>query len=213
MRYAIAVLAVAACSRDNHVTLAVGNGSNICPGFTCDGSDGQPIIYTEALATAPHTVGLVLDIITLPTLPDCSGDSIIDACRAGSGSDDLCALQTSIRKCLTLDGTGMSSDVSANIEADLASRADLFDGVPAGPIMIRAVFVAACDADGGYAEDFTKQTVLGCGYTCPAVLDDVRGELPFEIGVSDPLGGPDNAAECSSVIFACSKFPDNLPGP
>ncbi len=218
MRHAIAVLVAAACSRDNHVMLAVGNGSNVCPGFLCNdpnaGSDGGLLIYTKGLAIEDNTVGLVLDIITLPTLPDCSGDSIIDACRVGSdaGAADVCVRLMNSRKCLTLKGSGMTSgDVAANIEADLASHPDIFDGVPSGPVMIRGVFVAACDADGGYAADFTAQNVLGCGYTCPAVLDDVHGDLAFEIGVSQPLGGPSNASTCVAVIAACARFPDQLP--
>lgn len=198
-------LGLTACSVRNEIEL----GLEARRPLQCvDTRPATPEFLAERVTRIDAPVLFVFDVLTLPTFPRCSPGSILDLCE-GSG----CALAFERRFCVEVPRARVieiATEVggAANLRPiDLLADHDLalFEDAPDGPVILRLVgtleeAARVCpEAGASGPQPFDLERVLGCAYSCPATLDDVRGRIDLD------FDGSFGTCTLTDVI-ACANF-------
>ncbi|MDQ3335596.1 MAG: hypothetical protein M4D80_10555 [Myxococcota bacterium] len=203
------VIALAACSKTNDVTLLLGpDEDRLSRGFVCR-ADASPNPFLMAAALVPGTgklrFALVVDVLELDAggvFPGCRGEELRDLCRTRN------CKKTSRRTCVDnveVDfPAGFNPDDPADVKALVTEfrksigERTLISDVTSAPVIIRVVAMKECPA----SDDLDVNLALGCAYSCPVQLDQISGSVSISIDTIDN--------RCESTVRACAGFPSNL---
>jgi hypothetical protein len=167
-------------------------------GFACfeelpDGTNQPLILRAYDGPSETGELNVVVDYLRFDGVPSCLPTVLLDTC-VGSG----CPIVR--RNCISLDAAAVAANVAAPFDVDdavTAVRQELLEqqpiatrDAPNGVVAIRVVATTeSCDVlappDGSFGALSCSQ-LLGCGYSCPAQLDEVRGEVDITIGILSP---------------------------
>jgi hypothetical protein len=192
-------LALAACEERHTVTLLLGpNDTTLTAGFTCRDDAGALLVEQTRRGTA-YSFQLVFDTVDLgATFPGCRGEELFAACTGRT-----CARIG--RYCMTValaqSDLGTPAAILTALHAQIG-HPQLIADAPRAPVVVRAVATQqSCaellPADGSYPRLDANQAV-GCAYSCPVVLDDLRGSLGMALDTLDD--------QCASQVRACARF-------
>jgi hypothetical protein len=193
------LLALAACEERHTVTLLLGpNDTTLTAGFTCRDDTGT-LLVEQTRRGAAYSFQLVFDTVGLgATFPGCRGEELFAACTGH-------ACGRIGRYCVTVSiaqgDFGSPAAILASLHAQIG-HPQLIADAPRDPVVVRAVATQqSCTellpADGTYPRLDADQ-VVGCAYSCPVVLDDLRGSLGMALDTLDD--------QCASQVRACAKF-------
>ena len=200
---------VGSCIAQHHLRLLLGpSPGKESAGFGCKDASGTPLIYGIVPNGARMTdFSLIVDVVDLGAhLPGCLASDIISSCS--DGSCKLLVSDAPQRYCQHLQiplPVGAPIDL-AYVEEYLHENAPpIVTVAPHRPVVFRVVITTtpnACDLvnqnDGQVWAPLTTN-VLGCAYSCPAVLDDVSGPISLSIDALDD--------QCESIVRVCAGFP------
>ena len=189
------VLALAACSKTNDVTLLLGpTEDKVSRGFICKHDSGDYIMADTLVGGAVH-FNLVVDVLALPgKFPGCRGEELVQFC-----SENDCTAGTTRRQCIpgiTVPvPSPFNADVTAaNLKAAIKGQLDALTDLPNDPVIVRVLAttqpcpIAAID----------ETMALGCAYSCPVQLDTVD-QISVSIDALDDF--------CEPQVRACAAFP------
>ena len=160
----------------------------------CVDTQGAPLLLR---ARDTGLASVVVDLLRLPTSQFCSASELVRTCAAGD-----CEVLPEMRRCVPL---GVYPELEQGealeaIDAELKREAEvLIERAPGGPVVVRAVLRASdCAGLPEVEAPFEKNTLLGCGVSCPVDLGQHTGALPLDLPV---LG-----TECSlSEVDVCAN--------
>lgn len=210
-----AALGATGCHTEHTVRLELGDGaSGITQGFLCRTEVALPELAAGDYlferghdpATGTVSFSLVVDVVSLGrVLPGCLPEELLGVCRGG-------ACGVAARACQPVSVSGpRGKRLVAMTEAERAAflselgRAlrvlpPLFSDAPDGPVVMRAVLSTQPCAELVERQDFAADRLMGCAYSCPAVLDELDGSLRLGFATSDEL--------CAPEVRACAAYPD-----
>jgi hypothetical protein len=197
---ALACLAVlAACEERRSITLLLGpNDHTLTTGFSCRDDAGTPLIAQTQRGTA-FTFQLVFDTFDLgTTFPGCRGEELFAAC-AEHACGRIGRYCTTVS--ITLADIGKPPAILTALHQQIGHPHIIADA-PGAPIVVRAVATQqSCaellPASGAYPA-LDPDLAVGCAYSCPVVLDDLRGSLGMALDTLDD--------RCASQVRACVRF-------
>ncbi|HEX4418045.1 MAG TPA: hypothetical protein VH165_09110 [Kofleriaceae bacterium] len=184
----------AACTEHRTVTLLFGpTDTTLTVGFTCKDDSGA-LLLARTLGPSGYTFQLVLETVDLgKTLPGCRGEELLASC----GKHGCKRIG---RFCATVTVPTMDSvAILAALHAQLGHPTLIADA-PSDPVIVRAVATQqSCDAlmpaDGTYPK-LDPDLAVGCAYSCPVVLDDLRGTLGMALDTLDD--------QCEAEVQSCA---------
>jgi hypothetical protein len=206
MKPILLVLALAACSKTNDVTLLLGpDETHLSRGFLCR-ADAAPNDFLMASALVPNTrtlrFALVVDVFELDAdgiFPGCRGEELLSLCRE---RDCKRSVKRHCEENVELEfPVGFDPDDPAESEAlvtrfrEALGHKTLLRDLPSSPVIIRVVAMKSCPT----ATDLDPALALGCAYSCPVQLDQVSGSIAISIDVLE--------GRCESTVRACAAFP------
>lgn len=207
-------LLAAGCGQDHTVRLELGDGGNITQGFLCRTEVALPGLAAgdylfergHDVATGAVTFSLVVDVVSLGrVLPGCLPEELLGVCRNGACNRAARACeQVSVRgprgkRLLEMTELERAAFV-AELGGALRGLPPLFRDAPDGPVVLRAVLTTQPCAELLESEAFGVERLMGCAYSCPAVLDDLDGSLRLGFATSEEL--------CAPEVRACAAYPD-----
>jgi len=197
----LALLVFGCKDTSNRVDLVLGTSNTNA--FECRANDGPGLLVSRA-----HDAGLaafVVDFIALEGIPGCRSGEIASWCRESS---ERC--QITRRECFNVLEVGETvAEFEERIEEELATAT--IEDAPDVPLLVRVVGVASNCAEieaGGL--DFECLELLGCGHSCPVVLDQVRGEIIIALDTFSQQC-EDEVRLCASSDFAAGAETCRLP--
>lgn len=198
--FALVALTASACTEKRDVHLAFARaGDGYYRGFRCIDLDAaQPgPLWQRAFDQENWVVriSLVVDLISLGGTPDCRPSQLRDWC-----DENGCDALLDNRACISMD-VEMPPPSSFEDQLHLAieglSGIPLIENTPDEPVLVRVVATAeTCDqiaADGSFVED----SLVGCMYSCPALLDEQTQDLILDLDV--------DGTHCEEEIIACAN--------
>jgi hypothetical protein len=161
----------------------------------------------------PH-VQVVTEVLTLgDTLLGCRTDDLADGC-AGGQCKVVARACTSVPIHEGLTGTVRPGDsdagftetvaaIAADVRAQLtAGDMSILPAAPDGPVLVRVLMTTeSCAAIVNPDSALAAGNVIGCGYSCPVILDDVDTIRVAADGLLSTMLG------CNVVVDACAAFP------
>ena len=225
MRRLLVAAVVVSCAIHHHVRVVLGpaDGSS-SNGYECrDPLDPTKFLFARAVVDGHLRFNLVVDLIDLGgQYPGCLAEQIHNACTDASGNARCKLLRSAAptRVCVPVD-VPIAGDPGAAIAKALRDQySTVIDNAPDQPVILRAVATTqSCGSiqtpagSGDWpnlASDNTPgsaNTVLGCAYSCPVLLDQVADAV--YIGIDIGLGTITND-QCISAIDECAVFPAAL---
>lgn len=211
---AFALLA-AGCGQEHTVRLELGDGAgNITQGFLCRTEVALPGLAAgdylfergHDLASGAVTFSLAVDVVSLGrVLPGCLPEELLGVCRNGAcGVAARACEQVSVRgprgKPLAAMTDSERTAFLAEVGGALRGLPPLFRDAPDGPVVLRAVLSTQPCAELLASEAFGIESLMGCAYSCPAVLDNLDGSLRLGFATSDEL--------CAPEVRACAAYPN-----
>lgn len=198
-RLALAALAVlAACEDHRTITLLLGpDDHTLTAGFACR-ADAGDLLLERSRRGATYRFQLVIDTVELgATFPGCRGEEVLAAC-----ADQACRRIGRYCTSVAIDAADLADPgaVLAALHAQLGHPL-LIDDAPGAPIVVRAITtLQPCDellpADGSFPLD--PDQALGCAYSCPVILDELRGSLGMALDTLDD--------HCAPQVRQCARF-------
>lgn len=191
--------ALAACEEHHNVQLLLGpNDHTLTVGFTCRDDDGVLLVEQTRRGSA-YSFQVVFDTFDLgKTLPGCRGEELFASC-----SDRACKRISRQCRTVTLNGIGsFAQPAILSALHDQLGDLKLLSDAPDHPIVVRAAATQQpCDellpADGSLPA-LDPELAVGCAYSCPVVLDDLRGTLGLALDTLDD--------RCAPQVRACARF-------
>ena len=199
------LLALAACSKTNDVTLLLGpDEDRISRGFVCrrTGAPNAPFLMQDVFANGKLRFAFVVDVLELDAegvFPGCRGEELFAYCQTHDCARSL------KRTCIPDVEVDFPASFDANdpvqlqalvtkLRASLAGKT-LVKDAPSAPVIIRVVAMADCPA----ATKLDPTAALGCAYSCPVQLDNISGSVAISLDTFS-----DN---CEPEVQACAAFP------
>ncbi len=202
MKHLALLVALAACSKTNDVTLLLGpTEDRISRGFLCKDAAGN-FLMQDVLAAGQLRFNLVVDVVSLAGhFPGCRGEELVELC-----SDPANCNGTVRRQCI--DGIAVPFPMPFNLNTDIPKLATAFkaaihnrlalDNLSDDPVIVRVVATKqpCSDID---ATAIDENLAVGCAYSCPVQLDQVAGSISVSIDTLDDF--------CEPQVRACAAFP------
>jgi len=197
---ASALAALAACEEHHNVTLLLGpNDTTLTVGFTCRDDSGD-LLLGQAREGNQLVFQLVFDTFDLGhQLPGCRGEELLASC-----DNHKCTRIGRLCKTVKLPVNLGSSNPAATLAAlhDQLGTEKLITDAPDDPIIVRAAATlqscAELEPEDGSLPALDPARAIGCAYSCPVVLDDLRGSLGMALDTLDD--------RCAPQVRACAKF-------
>jgi hypothetical protein len=197
---ALAAIVLAACEEHRTITLLLGpDDHTLTAGFACRAETGELLIEHSHRGTG-YTFQLVIDTVELgATFPGCRGEEVLAAC-----ADQRCDLIGRYCATVTIPEADVADQASilATLHAQLG-HPPLITDAPDQPIVVRAVTTLQTCAelaadDGGSLPRLDPDQAVGCAYSCPVILDDLRGELGLALDTLED--------HCAPQVRQCARF-------
>ena len=198
------VLAFAACSKTNEVTLLLGpDEDRLSRGFVCRRvADPHPFLMQDVFAGGKLRFALVVDVLELDpegVFPGCRGEELFAYCAehdCGRNVQRTCVPDVELEFPAMFDPSDpvQTKALVAKFRDALGHRTLLRDA-PNAPVIVRVVAMPACPT----ATRLDDTDALGCAYSCPVQLDEVSGSIAISLDTFD-----DN---CEREVRACTSFP------
>jgi len=171
-------LCVGCSERVNEVQLFIPESG---AGLACvDSTTGSLLIERAPRVGDGAEMSLVLDYLGLDGVPSCRASQLIEWCNTQG-----CPVVQ--RECVRLRFSPVpeSSQLRRAIDAELNRVSPLTRDAPDGVVLVRAVTTAQACAElepiGGRFPPLHCASLLGCVYSCPVQLDEVRGQVELEL--------------------------------
>jgi len=196
---ALAALALAACEDHRTITLLLGpDDHTLTAGFACRAETGE-LLVERSHRDADYTFQLVIDTVELgATFPGCRGEEVLAAC-----ADQPCDLIGRYCTTVTIPETDIADPASilAALHAQIG-HPSLITDAPDQPIVVRAVTTLQSCAEltpgDGSLPRLDPDQAVGCAYSCPVILDDLRGSLGLALDTLDD--------HCAPQVRQCARF-------
>lgn len=196
----LAMLGALGCARDvNDVSLILDPEGAL--GLSCTENGSDELLLERARGAATIDVSISLDYLGFEGVPSCRPLDLLEWCQRRG-----CPVVQ--RDCVDVTITDPAPGVpaSAAVFQDAASEAlagmyPITADAPDGVVMIRMVVSRQSCAEVG-RDAHTCDDLLGCVYSCPVQLDEVRGDVRLEL---DSLGMSCNATIagiCAGIGFS-----------
>lgn len=218
---ALAAGSLVACQVEHRVKLELaGAADSITQGFLCRTETALPSLVPgdflfergHDLATGAVRFSLVVEVTSLgDVLPGCLPEEILGVCRQA----DSCP--SAARFCAPIEAAGprgkrlaMMNEAEAiafiaQLGAALRALPPLFRDAPDGPVVVRAVAATGSCAELAARGRFEVDSLMGCAYSCPVVLDDLDGALRLGFATSEPF--------CAPEVRGCAAYPVSASSP
>jgi hypothetical protein len=193
MKHLALVLAFAACSKSNDVTLLLGPSEDrVSRGFTCKNDAGDYLMQDVLVAGALH-FNLVVDVLSLPgKFPGCRGEELVQFCEDGN-----CTNGSLRRQCIDGVVVPYSTDPKAlltNLKGAIKGRLNELTDLSNDPVIVRVVATKQpCPMT-----EIDETLAVGCAYSCPVQLDNVDS-ISVSIDTLDDF--------CEPQVRGCAAFP------
>jgi len=200
---ALALALLAGCHEVRQVRLTFGEEGEGLDGFLCREDDGSYLL-TGAVPPGggPVPASLVIDFVRLGGLPGCRSGQLIRWC-----TDHDCAVMPEHRVCLPAplpDITGLPrAEAREQIREALRSLsgATVASKAPEEFIIVRiTATLQTCDALAASpttVEPLKEEELVGCAYSCPALLDAIEGDVY--------LGFDTLTEQCAQGVRVCAS--------
>jgi hypothetical protein len=200
---ALALALLGSCNEVRQVRLTFGEEGEGLDGFLCREDDGDYLL-TGAVPPegGPVPSSLVIDFVRLGGLPGCRSGQLIRWC-----ADHDCAVMPEHRVCLPAplpDITGLPRpEAREQIREALRSLAGatVASEAPDEFIIVRATAtLQPCEelqASGAVVPSMNEEELVGCAYSCPALLDAIDGDVY--------LGFDTLTEQCSQGVRVCAS--------
>lgn len=215
MRIACIVLLVAGCAREHEVNILLGPTSDsVTVGFLCR-ADAVPheLLFSSAVNSGRVEFNLVVDLVGFQgRYPGCRGEELVKACPTRESCDILlrpigkrfCTpLHIEVADVINPDVDIRNKAVRDTLTEQLNNKT-IFADAPDIPVLVRAVATTQACAEienpvNGAYPDLNAMAAVGCAYSCPVLLDEVRGTLSLSL---DALSD-----QCEMQVRICAAFP------
>ena len=211
MKHTALILAFAACSKTNDVTLLLGpDEDRLSRGFQCR-AVAVPNDFLMAKALVPGTrmldFALVVDVLELDSagvFPGCRGEELLSLCRERDCKKSV------RRQCVEGLRVEFPPSFDANNPAHVKELVERFrtaigakpllKDLPDSPVIIRVVAMKTCPSNWEAAQPLDRDDALGCAYSCPVQLDQVSGSIAISLDTFDD--------KCENAVRSCAGFPE-----
>jgi hypothetical protein len=175
---------LAGCAADvNEVALILPEDGAV--GLTCvDSETGEPLLTRARVTGGTVEVSVVVDYLRFEGVPSCRPTQLLAWC-AERGCPAVA------RDCRTVrlpvpGGTPTLPEIQDAVLTELARGGPVTSDAPDGVVLVRMVVTnQACDAllpsPGERPPRPACDDLLGCLYSCPVQLDEVRGDVLLEL--------------------------------
>ncbi|MBN1204082.1 MAG: hypothetical protein JXB05_04050 [Myxococcaceae bacterium] len=191
------------CNEVRQVRLTFGEEGEGLDGFLCREDDGAYLLSRAVPSGGgPVPSSLVIDFVRLGGLPGCRSGQLIQWC-----ADHDCSVLPEHRVCLPAplpDITGLPRpEARQQVREALRSLAGatVASEAPDEFIIVRATAtLQTCDelqASGGAVPTMTEEELVGCAYSCPALLDAIEGDVY--------LGFDTLTEQCAQGVRVCAS--------
>lgn len=216
---ALAAIALAACQVEHKVKLELaGDAGSISHGFLCRTETSLPdLIAGDFLferghdpATGEVSFSMIVEVTSLgDVLPGCLPEEILGVCRSAADCPSaarVCAPLTVAGprgKRLAMMNEAEAAAFVSQLGAALKALPPLLHDAPDGPVVVRAV--ASTDSCEQLAATgrLDVDSLMGCAYSCPVILDDLDGSLRLGFATSEDF--------CASEVRGCAAYPATSP--
>ncbi len=191
-------LLLPACTRDNTITIElgkapVGNGLTVPIGFHCVSGDAG--LLERAIDTTKQVINfsVTVDFVAVEGVPSCRATELVNWC-----STHTCqrVAGPQHRECVEFKdipippGMDRREVMAARLAALKGRVLDLVP--PEGTVLVRLSAAAQ-----GCNEPYQRDKLLGCAFSCPIVLDSVRGEVLLDL--------PSLPRMCEPAVWTCAS--------
>lgn len=182
----VMALTLSCTARDNEIDLQlVTDESGAYRGTGCISDDPQPrpLVYRGIVQGEQRAeYNLVIDLVLLGGVPDCRNSRLQSWCEGHE-----CRPLLDARVCLPVQ---VPFEADLTLEQSIVKAVEglegtpLVDDAPDQGTIVRATFtVQPCDALQTSAA-FTDGDLVGCMFSCPAILDNLSGSISLDLDTS-----------------------------
>lgn len=188
---------LAGCSDHRTVTLLLGpDNSTLTAGFTCKDDAGN-LLLDQSRTNGTYSFQLVFETVDLgQTLPGCRGEEIHKVC-----TNQTCKRVSRVCRSVHIPVSSKASDILDSLHAQL-DHPTLVPDAPDDPVVVRAVAtLQSCSEVMPQTGDYPKldpDMAVGCAYSCPVVLGELKGSLGMALDTLDD--------QCGAEVRACAKL-------
>lgn len=199
----LALALLAGCNEVRQVRLSFGEEGEGLDGFLCRENDGSYLLSRAAPPSGGQVPSsLVIDFVRLGGLPGCRSGQLIRWC-----ADHDCAVMPEHRVCIPAplpDITGLPRREARQVVREALrqlSGSTVASEAPDEFVIVRATAtLQSCDelqASGSAVPPMTAEALVGCAYSCPALLSAIDGDVY--------LGFDTLTEQCAQGVRVCAS--------